>query len=132
MKRIFILFLFFSLTATPAFSQQYYTAIGLRAGKFNTGVTFKRFFDADNSVGLQADLCFTHIADDGYTLKVYYLRQYPFDLPIFQLPLHFVIGGGLHTGYFPLRTQGGGYYKIEDGEKVPYNKNVMTVGVDAT
>jgi len=132
MKRLSCLLFLLLAINLASYGQLYYTGIGLRAGKFNSGVTFKRFFDADNSVGMQADLCFTHIADDGWTLKAFYLRQFPFKIPIIQIPLDLVLGGGLHTGFFPIRTQEGGYYKIVDGEKVPYNKDVVTVGVDAT
>ena len=131
MKRGIFLFLM-TLACSGAFGQLYYTGIGIRVGKFNTGLTFKRFFDADNSVGMQIDACFTHIADDGFTLKGFYLRQKPFKVPIIQLPLDFVYGAGMHVGFFPVRTTGGGYYKIVDGERVLYNKDVMTVGVDAT
>ena len=132
MKRVLFAPLFFVLITGSVLGQQYYTGIGIKAGKFNSGVTFKRFFDADNSVGMQVDLCFTHIADDGITLKAFYLQQHPFKLPIFQVPLDFVYGIGLHAGYFPMRTLGGGYYKIVDGESVPYNKDVVAVGVDGT
>ena len=132
MKRTLALAFFLLMISQASFCQLYYTGIGLRAGKFNSGLTFKRFFDSDNSVAMQVDLCYTHIADDGWTLKAFYLRQFPFHLPIIQIPLDLVLGGGLHTGYFPIRTLEGGYYKIVDGEKVPYNKDVVTVGVDAT
>jgi hypothetical protein len=127
--RIFFVFMLFQSVAT---AQLYFTGIGIRAGKFNSGLSYKRFFDADNSIGMQIDLYYTHIADDGFTIKGFYLRQMPFKVPIIQLPLDFVVGPGLHAGFFPLRTQGGGYYKIVDGERVPYNKDVVAVGVDAT
>jgi len=132
MKRGICLLLLITLLSHGTSGQNYYTGIGIRAGKFNTGITFKHFFDADNSVGMQVDLCYTHIADDGWTLKGFYLRQLPFHVPIIQLPLDFVYGVGLHSGFFPVRTNGGGYYKIVDGEKVPYDKDVVTVGVDGT
>jgi hypothetical protein len=134
MKRLILvlaLFLVFAGTGSAQL-QQYVTGIGVKVGKFNSGLTFKRFFHTDNATGIQADLCFTHIADDGVTLKGLVLRQLPFKVPIIQLPLDFIFGAGLHTGFFPVRTTGGGYYKIVDGEAEFYNKDVMTAGVDAT
>ena len=113
-------------------AQEYVTGIGVKAGKFNSGLTFKRFFHTDNATGVQVDLCFTHIADDGVTLKSLFFRQLPFQVPIIQLPLDLVFGGGMHAGFFPVRTNGGGYYKIVDGEARYYNKDVIAVGVDAT
>ena len=132
MNRHLCLVVLFFLVSNVAFSQTYYTGIGVRAGKFNSGITVKHFFQAENSVGVQVDLCFTHIADDGWTVKGFYLQQKPFKLPIFQIPLDLIYGGGMHVGFFPIRTLEGGYYKIVDGKKVPYNKDVVTVGVDGT
>src|SRR5258705_1851961 len=132
MKHCFFLVLLLTLCSSESSGQLYYTGIGLKVGKFNSGITFKRFFDADNSVAMQVDLCFTHIADDGITLKAFYLRQMPFKMPIIQLPLDLILGAGMHVGFFPYRTEGGGYYKIVDGERVAYNKDVATVGVDGT
>ena len=113
-----------------AYPQLYTSGIGLRAGKFNSGITFKHLFDVDNATGMQIDLYYTHIADNGYTLKGFYFRQQPFKVPIIQLPLDLIYGAGLHVGYFPLKTTG--YYKIVNEDPVFYGKDVFTMGVDAT
>jgi hypothetical protein len=125
-----ILLILTVISFLPAYGQIYFHGIGLKAGKFNSGLTYKHFFDADNATGMQIDLCYTHIADDGLTLKGFYLRQKPFKVPIIQLPLDLVYGAGLHVGYFPIRTTG--YYKIVNEDPVFYNKDVVTIGLDAT
>ena len=132
MKSAICFLLLTTLVTGTTFGQLYFTGIGVKAGKFNSGLTFKRFFDADNSTAVQIDMCFTHIADDGGTLKFFYLRQMPFKVPIIQLPLDLVLGAGIHSGFFPVRSSGGGYYKIVDGNRVLYDKDVVTVGVDGT
>ncbi|REJ84055.1 MAG: hypothetical protein DWQ33_03495, partial [Bacteroidetes bacterium] len=53
-------------------AQHYSKGIGLRAGKFNTGITFKNFFATDNATALQLDLYYTNVASGGYTLKGFY------------------------------------------------------------
>lgn len=121
--------LIFGLTSA-AYSQHYYAAIGGRAGKFNTGVTMKYFWNTDNSTGVKIDGYYTNIASGGYTLKGFFIKQLPFKVPIIQLPLDLVLGAGVHGGFFPYDKQG--YYKRVDGEAVYYDDDVLTVGVDAT
>ena len=115
---------------TQAHTNIYYSAFGIRVGKFNSGISYKHFYNTDNATAIQIDAYFTHMADGGYTVKGYYLRQIPFKLPIIQLPLDFIYGGGLHVGYFPIEDLG--YYKIRHGDAVFYRKSVFSGGVDGT
>lgn len=112
------------------YSQLYISGIGLRAGKFNSGITSKFFFYADNNSGMQFDAYYTNIASGGGTLKAFYIKQMPFKIPIIQLPLDFVVGGGVHAGYFPYAPQG--YYRRSRKDANYYTKSVVSAGVDAT
>ncbi|TAH41346.1 MAG: hypothetical protein EYC69_08655 [Bacteroidetes bacterium] len=129
MRKIFIV-LVICFFATSAYSQLYISGIGIRAGKFNTGLTSKFFFVANNNSGMQFDAYYTNIASGGYTLKGFFVKQVPFKIPIIQLPLDFVFGGGVHAGYFPFETQG--YYRKSKKDANYYDKSVVSVGLDAT
>jgi hypothetical protein len=128
MKMFFFLSLLLMLNVCSA--QKYYMGIGGRAGKFHTGVSFKTFFNADNATGLQLDLLYANVASGGYTLKGMIIKQLPFKLPIVQLPLDFIYGGGAHAGYFPFEPQG--YYKRDKKQANYYDDDVITIGVDVT
>jgi hypothetical protein len=128
-KKILVLIgMFFLLNTT--FAQKYYMGIGARAGKFYTGASFKYFFNSTNSTGIQLEAAYANITVGGYNLKGFIIKQIPFKVPIIQLPLDFVYGIGLHAAYFPFEPQG--YYKKVDGDAVYYDKEVVTMGVDAT
>jgi hypothetical protein len=130
MKKL-IVFVLIGLLAVPAAKAQlYYAAIGGRAGKFNTGITFKYFANTNNAIGYQFDGYYTNIASGGYTAKGFVIKQIPFKLPIVQLPLDFIVGGGAHAGYFPYDPQG--YYKRRNGEPEYYSKDVVSAGLDGT
>src|SRR5690349_20783087 len=91
--------LFFAITS--AYAIKYHSAIGLRFGKFSTGASFKHFYDADNRQGLELDAMYTNIPQGGYTVKGFYVLQNHIKIPIIQLPLDFIYGGGAHVAYFP-------------------------------
>ncbi|MBP6335064.1 MAG: hypothetical protein KA444_06280 [Bacteroidia bacterium] len=118
------------LLVTEVHAQLYISGIGVRAGKFNTGITSKFFFYAENNTGMQFEAYYTNIASGGYTFKTFWVKQLPFKIPIIQLPLDFIVGAGAHAGYFPYAEQG--YYKRSGKDAVYYSKSVMSVGVDAT
>ncbi len=63
-------------TMPLATAQLYISGIGIRAGKFNTGITSKFFFYADNNTGMQFDAYYTNIASGGYTLKAFYVNKF--------------------------------------------------------
>src|SRR6266478_2413694 len=90
---------------------QYYTGVGVRLGKFASGVSVKYFFDANNAQGIEIIAASTKTAKGGYTLTGLYECQTPIRLPILMIPLDIVFGGGIHGGYFAK-----GYYHIRDGE----------------
>ena len=127
-KIISIIILLFLMKTT--FAQKYYMGIGARAGKFYTGASFKYFFNSTNSTGIQLEAAYANITVGGYNLKGFILKQLPFKVPIIQLPLDFVYGVGLHAAYFPYEAQG--YYKKVDGNAIYYDKDVVSMGVDAT
>jgi len=129
MKRLSLLFVLV-LYAFAVNAQLYISGIGVRAGKFNTGITSKFFFYSDNATGVQFDGYYTNIASGGYTLKAFLVRQAPFKIPIVQLPLDFIFGAGLQAGYFPFDEQG--YYKRSGDDADYYTKSVLSGGVNAT
>lgn len=133
MKKIFLVFLLLSLTMTVS-ARRYYTGIGLRAGRFDFGATFKHFYNTDNATGLQFDAFYGIFGSYGYTVKGYYLKQIPFKIPIIQIPLDLVLGAGLHVSYFPAANDNGyhnkaGKYYVDDKG---FPKSVLVAGVDAT
>jgi hypothetical protein len=133
MKKGTVLIMLLGLSAICN-AQKYYTGIGLRFGKFNTGLTFKHFYAPENRYGIEIDGFYTNIPQGGYTLKGLYLVQNRIKVPILQLPLDFIFGGGIHLAYFPYHKDinDPGYYKNVDGVKKPYYKSVVVAGVDGS
>lgn len=129
----FSLVLVIMLISLSGYAQRYYSyysGFGVRAGKFQTGLTYKQFFNADNATGMQIDAYYSNVASGGYTGKFFIIKQNRFKIPIIQLPLDFIYGGGAHVGYFPYEPQG--YYKRQKKEANYYDKSVVTMGVDVT
>ena len=133
MKKFILVAALLTLTLTAS-ARRYYTGIGLRVGRFDFGATFKHFYNTDQATGLQFDAFYGLFGSYGYTVKGYYIKQIPFKVPIIQIPLDLVLGGGLHIGYFPAANDNGyhnrkgEYYLDEDGNP----KSVFVAGVDAT
>ena len=105
---------------------QYYTEVGVRLGKFASGVSLKYFFDANNQQGIEVIAAKTKTAKGGYVLTGLYESQTSIRMPILQIPLDIVFGGGVHGGYFPE-----GYYHLRDGEIYYYGDKIYTAGIDA-
>ena len=105
---------------------QYYTGIGARMGKFSSGITVKYLFDANNAKGLELLLGKTKIARGGYIGKLFYENQTPCTMPLLQIPLDIIFGGGAHVAYFPKD-----YYRLRDGELIPYGDKILCAGIDA-
>ena len=114
------------LMFSSATNAQYYTGVGVRLGKFASGVSFKYFFDANNAQGIELIVAKTKTAKGGYVATALYESQTPITMPILQIPLDIFFGGGVHGGYFPE-----GYYKIRDGEQYVYGDKIYTFGIDA-
>lgn len=115
-----LLFISFEIKA------QYHAAIGLRGGKFTSGITAKYFFFPDNASGIELMFGKTKIAKGGWLGAVFYEHQFPLHIPILHLPLDFIAGAGVHVGYYPKQ-----YYKIVEGYPVYYNNKCVAVGIDA-
>jgi len=114
----------FSVTSSSA---QYVTGIGIRGGKFNSGISFKRFVNANNNVGVEAWACRSKIGRDyGWVGKAFMVYQRPIMDARMQAPIDIVFGAGVHGGYYKF-----GYYKIENGVEIPYPLDVYTFGIDA-
>src|SRR5204862_4346640 len=105
---------------------QYYTGVGVRLGKFASGVSVKYFFDANNSSAIELIAAKTKTAKGGYVATALYECQTPINMPILQIPLDIVFGGGVHAGRF-----NDGYYRFRDGEVYMYKGPVFTAGIDA-
>lgn len=116
-----------SLLISTQSSAQYYTGVGVRLGKFSSGVTVKYFFDANNAKGLELFAGKTKIARGGYIARLLYVNQTPCTMPLLQIPLDIIFGGGAHAAYFPKD-----YYKLRDGELIPYGDKILCAGIDAT
>ena len=130
MKKIITLIsiAFTVMVLTPdLLNAQYVTGIGLRGGKFNSGVSLKHFFNATNNIGVEALAAWSKIGHDhGWVGKGFLVMQMPIMDPRMQAPFDIVFGAGLHGGYYKY-----GYYYIEDGKEIPYPLDVYTAGVDA-
>ena len=119
---------------------QYTTGIGIRAGKFASGIDVKHFFNTNNGTGLEFYGGYTLEAHGGYFGKLLLIKQasiqksnIPFPLRMIfkqsrlQIPLKFIYGAGVHAGYFMDR-----YYTIHNGEVFSYGDQIMSMGIDAT
>jgi hypothetical protein len=126
---------FFFIVSLASQAQEYSTGIGARWGKFNSGITMKHFFNADNATGAQLDLYRTFVYSGGYTAKLFFIKQKSFRVPILQIPLDYIYGFGLHAGYFPYVFDPVGrlsYGYRSNGKVYPYHADVITIGLDAT
>jgi hypothetical protein len=124
--RIFFISVFLFASLVINCHAQYHAGIGVRAAKFNSGLTMKYFFGADNATGISLLIAHSKISDGGWVISPIYENQLPFHIPLIQLPLDFIAGMGMHIGYYPAK-----YYKIVDGLPSYYKNNTITVGVDA-
>jgi hypothetical protein len=100
--------------------------VGLRGGKFTSGISAKYLFFPDNASGIEIMAGRTKIAKSGWMGAAFYIHQFPLVIPIIQIPLNFIGGAGAHVGYYPKR-----YYKIVEGYPVYYSDKSVSVGIDA-
>ena len=128
MKRISAFCLFAALVCCTAQLQaQYVTGIGVRGGKFNSGVSFKHFFNANNNTGFEGLIGRSKIGKDyGWVAKGFIVFQRPIMDARMQAPIDIVFGAGMHGAYYKY-----GYYYIENGQEIPYALDVYTFGIDA-
>jgi hypothetical protein len=121
-----IIFFFVLFTSASASYAQYHAAIGGRVAKFNSGLSMKYFFGTDNATGISLLIAHSKISEGGWVISPMYENQMPFRIPLIQLPLDFIVGLGMHVGYYHTK-----YYKIVDGLPDYYKDNTITMGVDA-
>ncbi|REK00647.1 MAG: hypothetical protein DWQ39_10845 [Bacteroidetes bacterium] len=117
-----ILFLIISASSNA----QYTTAVGVRVGKFASGLNVKHFFDTNANTGVELQLGVTREAKGGYMSKGYFLRQIPIFDSKLQIPVDFIYGIGAHAGYFKEN-----YYRIREGQADYYEPNTISAGIDA-
>ena len=116
-----------AITSVVTTRAQYVTGIGLRGGKFNSGISFKQFFNANNNVGAEGMVGWSKIGrDHGWIAKGFFVYQRPIMDARMQAPFDIVFGAGLHGAYYKY-----GYYYIEDGKEIPYALDVYVFGIDA-
>jgi hypothetical protein len=124
MRRIFLLLLFILISAYC--HAQYHAAIGLRLGKFSSGLTMKYFANPDNATGFGLLLMKTKIGKKGgWWAAPHLVYQKPFEFPLLRIPLDFVACPGVHIGYYPEE-----YYKIVDGMPDYYPPKTVAIGLD--
>ena len=124
MKRI--LFIGITLVFYSVASAQDYTfAIGVKAGKFSSGVSGKYFFQTTNSTALEANLTFKK--NFGTAMVTLFLdKHFPLRNSQLQIPIDCILGAGIHAAYYKP-----GYYRIKDGGKDAYYNEGVTLGIDA-
>ncbi len=105
-------------------AQDYTSAFGVKIGKFASGVTFKQFFGASASDGLEANL--TVKKNFGTAMiTALYQKQGPIRNRILQAPIDWNYGAGIHVAMYKA-----GYYRIRNGEKDTYYGSGMSAGID--
>ncbi|MFM2207480.1 MAG: hypothetical protein RL213_1455 [Bacteroidota bacterium] len=106
---------------------EYTTSIGARVGKFAHGLVVKHFFNTNANFGLEGLAAWTKEGRNGYTGRIYAVKQLPIINAKLHIPIDFIIGGGAHAGFFKRQ-----YYDIVDGGASYYNEKTMTAGLGAT
>ncbi len=130
MKKHFTKFLFllvmnmYSITPCKA---QYATGIGVRTGKFASGLDVRHFFDAYCTAAYEIFVGYTDEAKGGYIAKLFFIKQKPIHQSRLKVPTKLFFGAGAHCGFFK-----DPYYKIRNGEAVYYPENSFSIGVDGT
>lgn len=118
------LLIMISISANKLQAQDYTSAIGVKVGKFASGVTFKQFFGSSASDGLEANLTVKKNFGTAM-LTTMYQKQGPIRNRILQAPIDWNYGAGLHIAMYKA-----GYYRIRNGEKDAYYGSGMSAGID--
>src|SRR5215213_862930 len=95
--RIILIYILFTVTSFCCCAQ-YHAGIGGRVAKFNTGLTMKYFFRPDNATGVSLFIGYSKISKGGWVISPLYQHQFPFNIPLIQLPLDLITGIGMHVG----------------------------------
>ena len=124
MKRILLLIVCTSLIQL-ATAQDYTYALGVKAGKFSSGLSGKYFFQTTNSTALEANLTFKK--NFGTAMVTIFLdKHFPLKNSQLQIPVDCILGVGVHAAYYKE-----GYYKIRDKQIDRYYGEGVSMGVDA-
>jgi len=141
-KQLLLVCLIFFGLQSQSNAQEYHLAIGGRWGKVNSGLSAKYMFGAENNRGVQAEIYRTYVYSKGWTGKIFYVKQGTFHIPLLQVPLDYILGGGLHGGYFAndnIQVKGTNvypyhkrksYFDSENGGA--YGPHIFSAGVDFT
>lgn len=122
-RLIFIVIALISISVANA--QDYTYAIGLKAGKFSSGVTGKYFFQTTNSTAIEGNLTFKK--NFGTAMITLFLdKHYQLRNSQLQIPLDVILGAGVHAAYYKP-----GYYRIKNGGMEAYYDEGVTLGIDA-
>lgn len=130
MKNFFIKFIFLlivNMYSIAPCNAQYATGVGLRVGKFATGLDVKHFFDQYQTIGIEFFGGYTQEANSGYLAKLFLVKQIPIHDSRLQVPLKYIFGVGAHAGYFK-----DPYFTIKEGRAVYYPENSFSFGIDGT
>ena len=103
----------------------YKLGVGVKVGKFSSGVSGKYFIGVDNSTAIEASLTVKKNFGTGL-LTGFYIKQIPFFNHSLKIPLDIYFGAGAHVA-----TYKEGYYRIRNGEKDSYYGRGISMGVDA-
>ncbi len=103
----------------------YVMSLGIKGGKFSSGLSGKYFFGNTNSNAIEANVT---VKKNFGTLMTtfFYVHQRPFFNKILQIPLDYFVGAGLHGAFYKE-----GYYRVKNGEKDAYYGSGISIGVDA-
>ncbi len=103
----------------------YDLGVGVKLGKFSSGITGKYFIGTDNSKAIEASLTVKKNFGTGL-LTGFYIKQIPFFNSSLKIPLDIYFGAGAH-----IATYKEGYYRIRNGAKDSYYGSGISMGVDA-
>ena len=118
---LFLIIPFFSFSQAQ---KGYVASLGVKGGKFSSGLTGKLFFGTTNSQAIELNL--TVKKNFGtFMTTAFYEHQRPFFYSLLRIPLDYIWGGGAHIAYYKP-----GYYKIRDGGKDAYYGEGISAGVD--
>jgi hypothetical protein len=124
MKRLLLMFIAVSIVSVAA-AQDYIFAIGVKAGKFSSGVSGKYFFQTTNSTAIEGNLTFKK--NFGTAMVTLFLdKHFQLRNSQMQIPLDCILGAGVHAAYYKP-----GYYRIKDGGMDAYYDEGVTLGIDA-
>jgi hypothetical protein len=124
MKRFLLMFIAVSIVSVAA-AQDYIFAIGVKAGKFSSGVSGKYFFQTTNSTAIEGNLTFKK--NFGTAMVTLFLdKHFQLRNSQLQIPLDCILGAGVHAAYYKP-----GYYRIKDGGMDAYYDEGVTLGIDA-